>query len=602
VSLPDITTNITSPTTLPVVLNQGYWTDYSSTCVAAGGSGGSNQQRCGGTQPEPNPTAVSGSPDALLFSWGAYNENDPRSGDEVNSFLEVEYQGTQAFRLDSLRLVSQPNLPLGPPNPNDNNPAGRGWSEDTGLGTMLAYEEILGARLLEYDPNNPPPHFITEQRVAMRVLAGGSRTAKAEVLDWKVAVPESVTDKDETTDFYDPGRGGFPDYRFTGGDAPDPTVGKTFFFTEKGGSLLGNRPTDTRTTVPILPGDILQFQFYEASTCGTGADESCWNNKVASRNEARKPPDAYYGSFDLILNPAAASELRVTPDDTLTLPNARAGDPTATTGSIQVENVGDGVIDGQFSALTGDTTEIGPSGTQSFSLDASGTATDQRDYTFDASGVIFDVSDAGSTGKTFTVTQDITSDADTNPNQTRTVEATAKSPILGVSDEASPDTTISADWLPYGSTIDLGTLNVGDDFFIRDLILGNLFGAVDGTLTELTFYNAAITATNGFFSIVSGSGMTSGETLQAAQTHGTPLQIRFDPDDTDIGTWTAQLDVRTDMYREHNVGQANASTLSFTLQATLRDAPVPVPGALALVGIGLVPLLAARRRSTAAAC
>jgi len=469
---------------------------------------------------------------------------------------------------------------------------------------MIAYEVNGSENLLGYFPNDPNnnAHFITDQLMAVRIYDGDNGGVKAEVRDWIVARPESEAGvRDESTDYFEfnsPSDYGFPDYRFVGVSG-NPADGKTYFFTDNG-TADPNTPSDAKTTVMIDPGDMIEFQFYEASNCGPGGNESCWNNATSANTDFLPPPDAYYGSFDLILNPAAASELRVTPDDTLTLPNARAGDPTATTDSIQVENVGGGVITGEFAALTGDTTEIGPSGTQSFSLAASGSATDQRDYTFDASGVIFDVSDAGSTGKSFTVTQDITSDADLSPDQTRTVQATAKSPILGVSNVASPDTSGSADWLAYGSTIDLGTLDVGDDFLVADLILGNLFGVDEGDMTDLTLYSVSIPALsnpNGLFEIESGEVSGTEETIVATDTRFPAVRIRFDPDDTDIGTWTAQLDFVTDMYRAHDVGEPNASTLSFTLQATLREAPAP--GAVALIGIGLVPLLAARRLASA---
>ena len=336
VSLPDITTNITSTTTLPVVLNQGYWTDFSVECFNAGGNGGGSSLDCGAgnLQPDPNPTTQVGGSDALLFSWGGYNQTrlDPISGTVValNSRLQVTYNGSQAFTLESLVLrsgiQSPPDNPppvveqLGPQGTFGDQPATRDWPVDQGQGTMLAYEVSGSQELLSvFDAN---PHHITDQLMAIRVIDDQGEV-KAEVRDWLVARPESEAGvRNTTTDFFDgadpdnPQAGeGFPDYRFVG-ESGDPAEGKTFFFTDKGGAdpLLDTRPTDTRTTVTIQPGYTLELQFYEAP--------GRWNNEISSTGagDVLPPPDAYYGSFDLILNPAESEPEEPELDDPLSIP------------------------------------------------------------------------------------------------------------------------------------------------------------------------------------------------------------------------------------------------------------------------------------------
>ena len=317
VSLPDITTNVTSPTTLPVVLNQGYWTDYSQTCFFAGSGSGSPPTFCNGSQPEPNPNANVGDPDALLFSWGDYDAFD--AGKSLNSFLRVEYSGDtsapDSFTLDTLQFVSRSDA-LGPPNTSGNNPANQNYTAHKGLGTMLAYEEAGSPNLLGDGVGNNP-HHITDQLVAIRVLRPGLTQPVYEVRDWMVARPESQAgQKDSDTDFFDGARNGFPDYRFVG-DSLNPAEGKTFFFTS---TDVAEATDANKTPVTIEPGDILEFQFYEASDCGVSGNESCWNNESSSINDVRRPPDAYYGSFDLILNPAESEPEEPELDDPLSIP------------------------------------------------------------------------------------------------------------------------------------------------------------------------------------------------------------------------------------------------------------------------------------------
>jgi hypothetical protein len=590
-----VTVNITSADLQPdgtyradVALDQNVWLDFSSDCSTV--SPGSTCSL--GDLPDPNPNN-------LLFSWGT---KDAASADgPLNSFMQVNFGSGVDFKLDSIAFETpNPSEELGPPG----GPASPSLSPSTGRGTMVAYEVNLNI----LNPNTANTHQVTDQLMDIHAsYTGGSGPATKSVTGWKVAVSQGTASgrssgAASTTDYFD--SGGIVPYALS-------DANQSYFFTDSGAAETTDDNKDT--SLRFTSGDQLEFQFYE--------EAGFWDYFSLLGDTNNAPPDAYYGSFEIIITPFDEPESTLSVTANQTLADLRAGDTATSTGSLTASNQGEAGsgLSGSFAALTsatpGATDQIvadddpnPPDTPLAFGPLAQG-ADAQRDYTFSADTVVFDASDAGSTGKVFTVTQDVTSDADTDPNQSRTLTGTVKGPILGVSELSAPNVADPADWIAYdggtgaGDTINLGTIEVGDDFLLKELTLANLFGADEGLLSLLTFYNVGVVnLTGSFFSLdPSDPGPSGGTALQVGDPN-LSLTIRFDPDDTDIGTWTGRLDFSTDQNRAQNIcGGSSACpgalTLSFNLQATLTPA-APVPGVLALLAVGAVPLLMARRRRT----
>jgi hypothetical protein len=562
-----------------VELDPSIWVSYSSTCeTITPGSTCSLEDL-------PDPDQGPDDP-KLLFSWGTKDYVTDVRG-ELNSRLQVNFGSDIDFALDTITFATtDPAQELGPDYQG---------TPDKGKGTMVAYEvntEILFGDQGAQPPFNDNIHQVTDQLMDIRAYTGGDTQPSKTVEGWKVAVAQDTQSGradglTSTTNFLNAGLTGFAEYAFE----------QTYFFTESG---LAETTDANKEAVSLAEGDMLEFQFYE----------EIWDY-LAITGEARQTgPDAYYGSFDIIITPSDEPESTLVLSDSLRLGDLRAGDDTAvSTGAITASNQGEAgsLLSGSFAPLSGSGTgpivaddDPNPPDT---ALPFSGLRQGEeasRGYTFSAETVTFDAGDAGSMGKTFTVTQEVTSDAVDDSDQSRTIEAVAKGPILGVSQQDNPDPTDPADWAAYdgatgvGDTINLGSIEVGDDFLLSTLTLANLFGAADADLTLLTFYNVGITnLTGGFFSVDAGPVLN--DTIQVGERMS--LVIRFDPEDTDIGLWTARLDFLTDQNRAHDVCSgtvcAAASTISFTLQARLREAPLP--GALALLGAGLLSLAATRR-------
>jgi hypothetical protein len=88
-------------------------------------------------------------------------------------------------------------------------------------------------------------------------------------------------------------------------------------------------------------------------------------------------------------------------------------------------------------------------------------------------------------GTDFSLTQDVTSNADVNPDATRTVTGSAVGPVLGVSLDAT-DPLDPAQNFAYDATIDLGDIAVDGGALTRELVLANLFGTDLDDLTTLS--------------------------------------------------------------------------------------------------------------------
>ncbi len=569
--------------------------DFAQNCASVKGGTGCPVSGDGTKPPQPSPNQSN-----LLFSWGTKEDPVARPPDGVNtenSWLRVKFGADVDFRFSTVAFATIDLIPNLGPVAGPNLPFS--LADTQGAGTMAAYERT--SPVINFLTSN---HDVTQQR--MDIFANyrdevGSSKSKT-VAGWTVAANQEASPSGDTKYLINSPQG--------------PTISqftldadREFFFRNSGVATV-NDPTDGNaeqdTTVRLRDGDELLFQFYE----------SVWNNQGLPDVSG---PDAYYGSFNVVITPLEEPESTLAVTANQTQADLRAGDTATSAGSLTASNEGEtgSQLSGSFAALTGATGQIvadddpnPPDTALAFGPLVQGAGA-ERDYTFSAATVAFDASDAGSTGEVFTVTQAVTSDADTNPNQTRTVTGTVKGPILGLSELSAPDVADSADWIPYdaatgeGGTINLGAIEVGDDFLLKELTLANLFGADEGLLSLLTFYNVGLNdPTNRIFDFKSGRP-SQGDQLQVGDPD-IPLVIRFDPDDTDIGSWTAELIFVTDQNRAQGVCSlgapcSQAYTMTFLLQATLRDAGVPLPSVVSLLGAGLLPLIAWGRRRRASA-
>lgn len=336
---------------------------------------------------------------------------------------------------------------------------------------------------------------------------------------------------------------------------------------------------------------------------------------------------------DIVIQLNAGPRLGVTTNPApLDLGNVRAGTTQASdAGTVTAENAGTNIpgnteLGGSFDALTGtnvsllQVTDAGP-GTDPSRFDLALNATQDRDYGIDASGVAFDVSDAGSTGESVSATQAFTLDTgDFGGGQSVGISGSIAGPILGVSADDG------ARYLPYNSSadadkIDLGTVEIGTDPpGLQKLLIENLFGADLDLVTSLSLLNVGIddasdprnyycilTDMNGgcasdaqvastFERILLGNGRevtTDGTTAGGTGTDLPDMWIQFDPT-RNVTDYEAILFFETDM----NTAFGNTSgRLTFTLTgSSFGYQPTPAPASLALLGLGLAGLAGLRVR------
>jgi hypothetical protein len=592
--------NAAPGTAVRVDLNPAYWTDFSSTCVWANGPGCAPPSPPGGkVQPLPNPSGSADDPNndgtggeakALLFSWG--EQLDPR-----NSILQVTYTG-QSFELKDIRFDTDalaPDRDLGPvlgPGPPDELPT---YSPTQGIGTMVAYERDFTKTMLppSLGGTEQTRHFISDQRMDITVRDAGGGLIDS-LQDVAVAVPDAMKDlRDDSTDFYGPG--GEPDQ--PGGDPTDPGVGIT--------PWAINQAYAFPNPVTVNSGYVFEFRFYEA------VDR--WNNSDFSDVQA---PDAYYGDFFLTLNatPLGEPALSVLNDDDqqtgIDFGSIRAGTVTQSLTATNSGAAGSTLESVTFDELTGP-----GAGNLAFA--------DTRNAAPADLGAGVALGDSDNAARAYTPVlgvgnlEPVPLDAEqvvgaTNGSgspQTRNITGNIVGPVLGV----SPDE--GATNLPYGSTIDLGDVAIGDTAQ-KQLFVSNLFQQDFGTDTSLSFYNVGIeNDPENYYCILSGPGENcGGQTLFANKTilaNGreltddginptvpgmelSDLWIQFRPTDVLPAGYAPVLAFYTDMNRAFDIGLAGALRIEFLLAPNSNA--VPVSGTILLLGSGLLGLAAARRK------
>jgi hypothetical protein len=579
-----------------VALSPQDWVSFSQNCP-----GVENAVSCNvGGQPQP-------SDQGMLFSWGTL-EYTAAPGKGRNSWLQVNFGGGVDFHLDTVAFKTVDTTPnLGPVA----GPKGSGLSQTQGTGTMLAYER-----------SNPPDllnqHRVTDQRMSMyanhRVdpILGNSGTAIVD--SWRVAADQGAPNNTNAS-LYDQ-NGGIADFRLN--------EDRTFFFTQSGLAADVNNPNGIdvindpsggqNTSVRFQTGDTLHFQFYEGEVLPNFTLVDLWNNRSIVAADPPAPPDAYYGSFDIIIKPLASS-LSVQNDANqeagIAFGTARAGDTTVAA-SLTARNSGanNTTLGGVTFAddLTGamasyfapnPASGAGPEDLIRNNLGVSETLA--RSYSaagFDFADVAFGDVVGGVTINAGEAQQIVTAGDDFDPNvplvATRDLMATIKSPILGVAKQTdNPHTGSPEDWADYGSTIDLGDYSIGGPDMISNLIIANIFGVADADFTQLTFFNVGISPDpGGLFSIDGGN--PAGEVVQAQLTATNPLGIRF-RSLADLPFWTATLSFWTD--QNSKFGVQNSSAFTFTLRVDNSGfAPAPAPSVVALIVVGLLAMGALRRR------
>jgi hypothetical protein len=603
-----ITLNLAAVTdTLSVDSDTEAYDLWASTCpnVSVGGT-------CG--------TATGAQPlnsDNTLFFWGdgGFDPADPiaPTPNPNNTRINVKWAGASASEeIRSIRIRTTGTTPLGQaagPLPfmaidspdagweatfsSDPRPSGAGTISQ-GQGAFLAYGREVYAPDEATDAAdwNTTRYAVYPFTVSFEVgvFGPGAQTAPTKT----VPVPSAFSLVE------------FP----TGGTAtPDPREAQL-------------RPLDFTVNLPngdrgvLNPGDVLEIEFFVE---GFDPDEV-----------PGTVPVGYMDDIEIQLNPGP--RLQATPAGTVDIGATRAGTVTDVSerGSIDATNIGgdDGsgnsVLDGQFNAVSnapGNLANaaiqpVGGNGVQTFELNPS--AVDTRDFELDATAFELTLADEASTGGSFSATQQIavTGAGDFGGSQARTLQSTVVGPILGVAGQPDPGTP--AQTLAYGSTIDLGDLGLGVAT-TSILALGNLFGADLGQVTDLTIQNAALDDSfGGRFNLLGGdcaspNPYSAGSTVGGAtgnepdQFQLPDLCISFAPGSYPGGgtptgspneyerTFNTTLRFFTDMNMAYGstpvIGDAGEKFFNITLTAIYEFTPsAPVPGPLALIGIGLAGL------------
>lgn len=568
-----------------VDLNPSTWVDFSKDCPGVVGATSCIAR----DQPDPDESGI-------LFSWGTF-EFDTRQGGGRNSWLQVTFGAGVDFTLDTVAFKTVNTLPNLGPVAGPKTPA---VSPTQGTGTMLAYER-----------NDPPSlfdvHRVTQQQ--MTIYANyrydpnaGINTGDAVVDGWRVAADQDAPD-DTDASLY--GKGG----RVADFQLEDS---RKFFFTNSEVATVNdpsNPLADQDKSVQLQTGDTLDFQFYE----------EFWDNESLP-GQGTPAPDAYYGSFDIVIKPldAPGPALSVQNDANqeagIDFGTVRAGDSSATEG-LTARNAGASgttlgnvkfadVLSGSKASYIVVDPATGPGPASLGTAD-----TLARDYS--AGGLAFGDVDGVTIGAGEAV-QSVS--ADGVPDVTRAITATIKGPILGLGKTPNSTPAISdlSAWADYGSEIVIGDTSIDGDSFTKSLALANLFGDVDpadGNLTDLTFYSVgfgpSFDPTTSFFSIVGGLP-SFGDDLDASTT-GTPLQIDFDRAGDLATEWRATLYFLTDQNRPLDSCSGltvnnclNGTGSIWTFDLIVRSGAVPLPGGLALIALGLFSMAAVRRRRGAA--
>jgi hypothetical protein len=147
--------------------------------------------------------------------------------------------------------------------------------------------------MLAYERNNPPVlfnfHRVTQQQMAMyanyRYDPDVGNTGDAIVDGWRVAADQDAPNDTDASLYGKDGR--VADFQLE--------ESRRFFFTNTWVATV-NDPSDPLadqdTSVQLQTGDTLDFQFYE----------EIWDNESLP-GEGTPAPDAYYGSFEIIIKP-----------------------------------------------------------------------------------------------------------------------------------------------------------------------------------------------------------------------------------------------------------------------------------------------------------
>jgi len=229
-----------------------------------------------------------------------------------------------------------------------------------------------------------------------------------------------------------------------------------------------------------------------------------------------------------------------------------------------------------------------------------------RDYTVTAAGTL------APTTTSQTLTANLTVASNEAQDATPQLTAQAVGPVFDLSGKDVPfhyTNTTACGSSCTGGTINLGTLNSGAA--TRTLTIANLFGYQSGiedvadlTLLNVGFWNGtdivnSLTVTGsgdnqGLFTISNLGINTLAPVGAPSRTSAKDITITFSSSSGGPEAFDAPLYVLTDV---HSLLGRDGSRFEFALQAQWNGTATPVPPSLALVGLGLAALGAARWRT-----
>lgn len=581
---------------LDVASDTAAYDTWASTCPNVSAGGGACGDAGGATDS-----------DATLFFWD-------REGDADNSRIEITWTGTDPSEvIRSVRITTTGTTPLG--------------AADGPLPVKAVPDSVVpGDAFIATFNNSPRPGGGTFAQ-GQGLFAAYGRTVYDESgsdgdTDWEITRQAIYPFNADLAVGVDGPGGGGPTSEIVSGSST-----AFFAFANVDNSPVDANlfPVDLTVALPgsdqgsLNNGDVLGIELFTVNTIG---DPGVPGNV----------PVGYMDDIQIQLNPGP--RLEATPADTASV-EVRVGTALGSgpTTSITATNIGgdDGFgnadLNGQFEALTDNlddrirTLDAGPT----LAFDLTPGDSQARFYEVDTAGIELDLDDVS--GESFTALQEITVAADDYGGpQTRTVAGTVVGPILGVFGQ--PDPSTPAQTLDYGTTIDLGDLDIGEST-ASVLAIGNLFGADLGQLTDLTIRNAALDeAFDGRLSLlgVDGSGDCTlpnpyeddGSPTVGAATGDLPdpfqlpdLCIAFAPGEYPGGgtptgnpneflvTFDTTLRFFTDMNMAFgdigDIGDPGEKAFGIELTAVYLDQPVPAPAPLALIGIGIAGLAGLRR-------